>query len=193
MLLHLCRVSSASCCPHLLSRRQCCTAVRLIHQMPTMQVKSMPSKCNAILAKSSTRTLMWNKVYSNIFRNKNTKMFCTRNYSSTISLLNQQKQFFQQQSRPVSTTCRCSSHSQDLGAEKVFSQEVREEMAARISQIKVPRRLFKEVKKHAGVLVPLCFVGGEPAVLLTLRSTNLSSHRGEVRFVEDLYHCKAKF
>ena len=189
MLLHLCRVSSASCI-HQRSRWPCCTAVRLIHQTSTiMQIKYMPSKCNAPLAKSSTRTSLQNIVLSDILKNGNTKMFCTRNSSSTINLLKKQKQFFQQHSRPISipTKALCSSHSQDLGAEKVFSSEVREEMAARISQIRVPRRLFKKIKKHAGVLVPLCTVGGEPAVLLTLRSTNLSSHRGEVRFVGDLY------
>ena len=38
----------------------------------------------------------------------------------------------------------------------------------------------------AAVLVPLCTVQGEPSVLFTLRSSQLTKHRGEVRFVKFL-------
>jgi len=37
--------------------------------------------------------------------------------------------------------------------------------------------------KIASVLVPLCFSNKEPSVLLTLRSSKLQGHRGQVRYV----------
>ena len=64
----------------------------------------------------------------------------------------------------------------------VFTQERRDQMISRLSKVRVPRSFFKkEGLRHASVLVPLCTVGGEPALLLTLRSANLSKHKGEVR------------
>ncbi len=70
-----------------------------------------------------------------------------------------------------------------LTAEEVFSSDIREEMSCRISQIKVPRSLFKKITRRAGILIPLCTVNDLPAVLLTRRSPNLKAHSGEVRLV----------
>jgi len=39
----------------------------------------------------------------------------------------------------------------------------------------------EEARRHAAVLVPLCNVGGEAAVLFTVRSAGLRNHRSEVR------------
>ena len=48
-----------------------------------------------------------------------------------------------------------------------------------------PKKAFSVRKsvRNAGVLVPLCRnKAGEPSILLTLRSSNLSSHKGEICF-----------
>ncbi len=45
----------------------------------------------------------------------------------------------------------------------------------------VPAWAKKRVMRKAAVLVPLCRINGEPSVLFTLRSTDLSHHKGEVR------------
>jgi 8-oxo-dGTP pyrophosphatase MutT (NUDIX family) len=36
--------------------------------------------------------------------------------------------------------------------------------------------------KRAAVMLPLCHVKGEPAVLFTLRSQNVGTHKGQVSF-----------
>ncbi|KAL5475432.1 hypothetical protein EMCRGX_G025249 [Ephydatia muelleri] len=41
---------------------------------------------------------------------------------------------------------------------------------------------FSGEGRHAAVLVPLLIANGEPSVLFTIRSTNLSRHRGQVSF-----------
>ena len=40
---------------------------------------------------------------------------------------------------------------------------------------------FSGEGRQAAVLVPLLIADGEPSVLFTIRSTNLSRHRGQVR------------
>lgn len=53
---------------------------------------------------------------------------------------------------------------------------------------------FSGEGRHAAVLVPLLIANGEPSVLFTIRSTNLSRHRGQVRLVWGvLYRCAAQF
>jgi len=37
--------------------------------------------------------------------------------------------------------------------------------------------------KMAAVLVPLCFINKEPSILLTVRSSQLLGHKGEVRYI----------
>jgi len=39
----------------------------------------------------------------------------------------------------------------------------------------------EEARRHAAVLIPLCNIGGEAAVLFTVRSAGLRNHRSEVR------------
>ena len=41
----------------------------------------------------------------------------------------------------------------------------------------------KTAKMEAGVLLPICIVEERPSILYTVRSSNLRSHRGEIRFV----------
>ena len=41
----------------------------------------------------------------------------------------------------------------------------------------------KTAKMEAGVLLPICIVDERPSILYTVRSSNLRSHRGEIRFV----------
>lgn len=50
-----------------------------------------------------------------------------------------------------------------------------------------PRVRFKyaDTVKEAAVLVPLCVVDGKASVLFTLRSGNMRSHKGEIRWVEE--------
>ena len=40
-----------------------------------------------------------------------------------------------------------------------------------------------EYKRHAAVLIPLCFVDCQPSIVFTLRSSKLRSHAGQVRWV----------
>jgi nudix motif 8 len=44
------------------------------------------------------------------------------------------------------------------------------------------RRAIRDPGRRAAVLIPLCAVGGEPAVLLTRRSEEVGTHKGQVSF-----------
>lgn len=54
--------------------------------------------------------------------------------------------------------------------------EVRQRVAG------LPRRRFKRGGRRAAVLVPLCTVDGQPAVLFTKRTETVGTHKGQVSF-----------
>merc|ERR550525_1411310 len=66
--------------------------------------------------------------------------------------------------------------------EALTSQESRARCLARISKMKPLRPADGPVKQEAAVLVALVDLGGEAGLLFNKRSTNLSSHRGQVSF-----------
>lgn len=46
-----------------------------------------------------------------------------------------------------------------------------------------------DLMKPAAVLIPLCLVDNQPSVMFTLRSSNLPTHKGEVRYQKCLLSC----
>jgi len=81
----------------------------------------------------------------------------------------------------TSSSSTCSQASPFLTA-TVTSQESRARCLARISKMKPLRPANGPVKQEAAVLVALVDLGGEAGILFNKRSTNLSSHRGQVSF-----------
>ncbi|XP_072036277.1 mitochondrial coenzyme A diphosphatase NUDT8-like [Amphiura filiformis] len=157
-----------------------------------MQTLARQQRCIMCVWRYMLKSSM--KTYKEISRTQspevNKKMFRTSSSSKLSPSFNRPNKqcnnigLHSKQSLPLfSRTIKyfCSSQER-LTADQVFSSDTREEMSCRLSQIRVPRTLFKKITKHAAILVPLCTVNGEPAVLLTLRSNNLRQHRGEVSF-----------
>ncbi|XP_067118811.1 mitochondrial coenzyme A diphosphatase NUDT8-like [Centruroides vittatus] len=65
---------------------------------------------------------------------------------------------------------------------QVFSEENKQQCINRLKNQLPPKELPSYTDKKAGVLIPLCLVSGNPSIVLTLRSTSLTKHRGEISF-----------
>lgn len=61
-----------------------------------------------------------------------------------------------------------------------FDDDVLDDVRRRLAAL--PRRRLKRDGRRAAVLVPLCHVGGEPAVLFTKRTETVGTHKGQVSF-----------
>ena len=88
---------------------------------------------------------------------------------------------------------KCSqSHCLSTNAEpkqtidSVLSEDNFERVRKQISKVKTVRSAealrIKQKPSEAAVLIPLCYVEGEPSILFTVRSTSLRKHSGEVRY-----------
>ena len=88
--------------------------------------------------------------------------------------------------------CRCLSSAATLDKRvlEFFENEAEESLPKKCLQMrktstaKVISKMLKSVQTDAGVLVPICIVENRPSLLYTVRSRNLRSHAGEVRYVE---------
>ena len=69
--------------------------------------------------------------------------------------------------------------------ENVFSEENRRRVQEKLFKTKPVREVPPWAKgkkmKKAAVLIPICAVDDQPSVLFTVRSSDLSHHKGEVR------------
>lgn len=61
-----------------------------------------------------------------------------------------------------------------------FDDAVLDDVRRRVSAL--PRRRLKQGGRRAAVLVPLCHVAGQPAVLFTKRTETVGTHKGQVSF-----------
>lgn len=68
-----------------------------------------------------------------------------------------------------------------LTPEALLSAKSREQCIAKLHELPVFAADVKD-KKHAAVLVPLCVINNEVCLLFTLRSSQLTSHSGQVSF-----------
>lgn len=76
------------------------------------------------------------------------------------------------------------TYNYPLTLNTVFSENNKSRVQHELSRLPssyVPREDLATSRRSA-VLIPLCFVDGEPSVLFTLRSRAMSKHRGEVSF-----------
>ncbi|CAD0202457.1 unnamed protein product [Chrysodeixis includens] len=69
-----------------------------------------------------------------------------------------------------------------LSPKVLLSSVSRQKCIANLIELPTIFLTKKVAKKHAAVLVPLCEENGEVCLLYTLRSSNLSSHSGQVSF-----------
>ncbi|XP_072174987.1 nudix hydrolase 3-like [Diadema setosum] len=73
--------------------------------------------------------------------------------------------------------------SKSLTLLDAFSAENRERVMTHLSSKRTLRRFYtKDVRQRGAVLVPLCSINREPAILFTLRTRTLREHSGEVSF-----------
>ena len=85
--------------------------------------------------------------------------------------------------RSISSSRSSSTTASAEAAESVPTAWNVDEIGARLGAL--PRRdLTAKFSGRAGILVPLVVHNGEPHVLFTLRSSQLRSHSGQVRFAQ---------
>lgn len=82
----------------------------------------------------------------------------------------------------IKQCCCLSSRGLDEALQNVLSNENKAKTIARIAEYKEQNIVSANLPKTAGVLVALCVVDNEPSLLLTVRSSNMRNHRGEVRY-----------
>ena len=82
---------------------------------------------------------------------------------------------------------RTSSSSRTLSnLNDAFSEVNKARLVQQLGRMKPRKSLLATCSEQAAVFVPFCLVDSTPSVLFTLRSSQLNSHRGEVRSVS---HC----
>jgi hypothetical protein len=87
--------------------------------------------------------------------------------------------------RNLSRTRTCSAPTT---LENIFSDCNRENVVAKMKNAKPIARFEKDMKKgrEAAILVPMCHIEGEPALLFMMRSRYLKNHRGEIRYIVNI-------
>ena len=72
----------------------------------------------------------------------------------------------------------------NLTLENVLSDANKKRVQEAMQLVKTPSRpdALNLGDRRAAVLVPLCYVGGEPSLLFMMRSLHLKYHRGEIRY-----------
>ena len=103
---------------------------------------------------------------SNISRSRSSPFFPRSHNSRTI--------------RTSSLTRTCSNFSD------AFSEENKDRLVRQLGKMRTPKSLLARCSEEAAVFVPFCLVNSVPSVLFTLRSSQLNSHKGEVRLVANL-------
>lgn len=84
-----------------------------------------------------------------------------------------------QKSRSIET----SSFSANLtNFNDAFSETNQARLIKQLGRMKPSKSFLASCSEEAAVFVPFCLVNSVPSVLLTLRSSRLNSHRGEVRW-----------
>ncbi|KAK2556530.1 Mitochondrial coenzyme A diphosphatase NUDT8 [Acropora cervicornis] len=84
-----------------------------------------------------------------------------------------------QKSRSIET----SSFSANLtNFNDAFSETNQARLIKQLGRMKPSKSFLASCSEEAAVFVPFCLVNSVPSVLLTLRSSRLNSHRGEVSF-----------
>lgn len=103
---------------------------------------------------------------SNISRSSSSPFFPRSRNSRTI--------------RTSSLTGTCSNFSD------AFSEENKDRLVRQLGKMTTPKSLLARCSEEAAVFVPFCLVNSVPSLLFTLRSSQLNSHKGEVRLVANL-------
>ena len=90
-------------------------------------------------------------------------------------------------------TIRTSSLSRKLSSlNDAFSETNKTRLVKQLGMMKPRKSLLATCSEEAAVFVPFCLVDSVPSVLFTLRSSQLNSHRGEVRSVPVLVLCTSQ-
>ena len=75
--------------------------------------------------------------------------------------------------------------NQTLTFENIFDEENKTRLQKKLDKIQPVRKTrMKSDPRHAAVLIPMCKVKGQPALLYMKRSNHMKQHRGEVWYVE---------
>ena len=86
------------------------------------------------------------------------------------------------------STVRLQSTASTVTLENILSEANKTRVQSKLLDVNPVRKVphWAKGKEHtmkkAAVLVPLCTVNGEPSVLFTVRSSDLTHHKGEVRY-----------